>query len=81
MNGNVEESAELLGRYHEVYGTVTHGKGDGKKLGFPTVNLTDVGVIIPKKGIYAAWHDVGDSTQMAAVYIGDRPTLGHWRFK
>jgi riboflavin kinase/FMN adenylyltransferase len=76
--GEVAEAAALLGRLHEVTGTVVRGKGDaGEALGFPTVNLDDVRVLVPGKGIYAAHCDVDDETLKCAAYIGDRPTLGH----
>lgn len=75
--GDVATAAQLLGRFHEVPGTVVHGKGAGHKLGFPTVNLADMRVLPPANGIYAALCDVEDQTLRSAVYIGDRPTLGH----
>jgi riboflavin kinase/FMN adenylyltransferase len=76
--GEVSEAARLLGRLHEVSGTVVRGKGDaGNALGFPTVNLDDVSVLTPGKGIYAAHCDVEGQTLKCAAYIGDRPTLGH----
>jgi len=60
-----------------VKGTVIHGSGRGKKLGFPTANLA---VPLPTNaahGIYAAW--VTGNTKKrypAAVYWGTRPTFG-----
>jgi len=76
--GEVAAAAELLGRLHEVPGTVVRGKGDaGQALGFPTVNLDDVRVLAPGKGIYAAHCDIDGVTLKCAAYIGDRPTLGH----
>jgi len=75
--GDVAAAAELLGRLHEVSGVVVRGKGEGHELGFPTVNLGDVRVLVPAKGIYAAHCDVESQTLKCAAYIGDRPTLGH----
>lgn len=76
--GDVAGAARLLGRLHEVAGKVVRGKGDaGNALGFPTVNLGDVRVLTPGKGIYAAHCDLDGQTLKCAAYIGDRPTLGH----
>jgi riboflavin kinase/FMN adenylyltransferase len=75
--GDVAAAAELLGRLHEVPGTVVRGKSAGHTLGFPTVNLAEVCVMAPGPGIYAAICELEDQTLKSAVYIGDRPTLGH----
>ncbi len=74
--GRAAEAATLLGRFHEVTGTVLPDQQLGKKMGFPTINLRDVAVMFPGAGIYAAFCDVGDRAYRAAAYIGDRPTLG-----
>ena len=74
--GDVAAAAKMLGRYHEVSGTVSRDRQLGKKMGFPTINLKNVTVMFPKPGIYAALADVGGRTVSAAAYIGDRPTMG-----
>ena len=75
--GDVAGAARLLGRPHELEGEVIRGAGDGRRLGFPTANLGDLRVMAPGPGIYAArWSAAGEGGA-AAVYIGDRPTLGH----
>ncbi len=76
-DGKVDSARDLLGRYHEVPGLVAPDRGKGTSLGFPTVNLTQIPVVIPKPGIYAARCRLADGDWPAAVYIGDRPTLGH----
>lgn len=75
--GDVGEAGRLLGRPHEVTGEVIHGKGEGARLGFPTVNLGEISVMVPGPGIYAAFAQVEGAVHGAAVYTGDRPTLGH----
>jgi riboflavin kinase/FMN adenylyltransferase len=75
--GDVAGAARLLGRPHEIEGEVVHGAGDGRRLGFPTANLDGLRTLAPGPGIYAArWSAAGEGGG-AAVYIGDRPTLGH----
>ena len=54
-NGNIVVANELLGRPYSLRGTVVHGKGVGRTIGFPTANISpiDPHLIIPKSGVYA----------------------------
>lgn len=54
-NGNIAMANELLGRFYSLSGTVVHGKGLGRTIGFPTANIqpADPHLIIPKAGVYA----------------------------
>ncbi len=78
-NGQVEEAARLLGRPHSITGTVIHGLGRGKHLGFPTVNLSQEDAMLPKEGVYAASAELAPgngSMYKAIVNIGRNPTFG-----
>jgi riboflavin kinase/FMN adenylyltransferase len=77
LTGDVAAARRLLGRPYEVSGEVVRGRGVGSGLGFPTANLGGVQVLLPAPGIYAARCAVGRERVPAAVYLGDRPTLGH----
>ncbi len=75
--GEVGRAAALLGRPVTLWGRVVAGEGRGRKLGFPTANLsTDPDVLLPADGVYAAWAEVGSARYPAAVSIGVRPTFG-----
>lgn len=54
--GNIALANELLGRPYALSGTVVHGKGVGRTIGFPTANILpeDPHKIIPKTGVYMA---------------------------
>ena len=39
--GRVDEAGALLGHHYFIDGTVVHGDGRGRELGFPTANLAD----------------------------------------
>lgn len=54
-NGNIALANDLLGRPYAIRGTVVHGKGVGRTIGFPTANIQpdDPHVIIPYAGVYA----------------------------
>lgn len=85
--GDVEGVQPWLGRPYMVEGTVERGAQLGRRLGFPTANLGEVGQLLPKNGIYAcrAWIiEEGESlpilsvppeTLAAVVSIGTRPTV------
>lgn len=75
--GNVEEAARLLGREHEVPGTVAGGDGRGASIGFPTANLTAAPeAAIPGRGVYAVRANVeGEGKLPAVCNIGVRPTF------
>ena len=75
--GDVEAAATLLGRPHEVRGTVQRGDARGRTLGFPTANIEVPGeILLPADGIYAGWYRRPDgSRHMAALSLGRRPTF------
>ena len=76
-DGDVAGAAALLGRPHEVRGTVTRGDARGRDLGFPTANIAMPGeVLLPADGIYAGWYRRPDGARhMAALSLGRRPTF------
>jgi riboflavin kinase/FMN adenylyltransferase len=70
--GDVVTAARLLGRPPALTGTVVRGDGRGRKLGYPTANLSFAyRPALPAIGIYAGWA-IG---QRALVSIGRRPTF------
>jgi riboflavin kinase/FMN adenylyltransferase len=78
LEGRVEGATLLLGRPFEIDGTVVAGKGRGRRLGIPTVNLAYDGEILPKPGVYAGRACLLDSGQTwcaAAISIGTNPTF------
>ena len=76
-DGDLRGAAALLGRLHEVRGTVEQGDRRGRDLGFPTANISvDPDILLPASGIYAGWLERADGTVfMAAMNLGHRPTF------
>lgn len=76
--GRVAEASRLLGRPHEVRGTVVHGNAQGGALlGCPTANVAvGPGIMLPGNGIYAGWYRRGSgSVHWCAISLGVRPTF------
>ncbi len=76
-DGDVEGATALLGRPHEVRGTVEHGDERGRELGFPTANLQiPAEIALSADGIYAGWFERADaSVHATAMSLGHRPTF------
>ncbi|HEY7599797.1 MAG TPA: riboflavin kinase, partial [Candidatus Limnocylindrales bacterium] len=82
--GRLAACRRLLGRDYAVIGTVVHGDGRGRQLGYPTANLAfDQAVALPPDGIYAVRASWGGRSVLAPRHraagvasIGVRPTFG-----
>lgn len=54
--GNVSAVTKLLGRVHVAVGVVEHGLKIGRKIGFPTANLSrEAEGYLPLDGVYSGW--------------------------
>ncbi len=75
--GEVRTAATLLGRNHEIRGTVVGGDQRGRTIGFPTANVAlPLERAKPADAVYAAWYIRPDgSRHAAAVNVGKRPTF------
>lgn len=74
--GRVDDANAMLGREYGVRGTVVHGAGRGRVLGYPTLNIaTPSDRQLPADGIYAMRVVVGDEVLPAAANLGVRPTF------
>ena len=74
--GGLRRAAALLGRFHAAVGTVGHGAGRGRELGFPTANLMSVSTLLPPDGVYAGRTTVNGRSVAAAVHLGPNSTFG-----
>ena len=76
-SGDVAGAALLLGRVHEVRGTVGQGDQRGRELGFPTANVgVPDDICLPGDGIYAGWYERPDGSVLpTAISLGRRPTF------
>lgn len=73
--GDLSGAARLLGRPYSILGTVVKGDQLGRKLGFPTANLSAHSEQFPPNGVYAVEAEWRDERLKGVVNIGVRPTI------
>ena len=73
--GDLETAARFLGRPFTILGTVVEGDHLGRKLGFPTANLTAHNEQFPPDGVYAVEAILRGERRKGIVNIGVRPTF------
>jgi riboflavin kinase/FMN adenylyltransferase len=75
--GAVRQAAVLLGSRYRVQGRVVAGRGVGRGLGFPTLNLAPAAAekLIPAPGVYAVEVILGERRLSGVMNIGFRPTF------
>ncbi len=83
--GHVVEAAAALSRAYRLIGPVVSGWGRGRKLGFPTLNMSKPNQIIPGEGVYVGLVETAPTEQdllrehrrIPAVFsIGQARTFG-----
>lgn len=82
--GDLERATTMLGRFHEVEGTVVLGDRRGRTLGFPTANLDADAIVMPADGVYAVVaqlvsSEVESSLLRGVANLGTRPTFAAGR--
>ncbi|MHC4265547.1 MAG: bifunctional riboflavin kinase/FAD synthetase [Planctomycetota bacterium] len=89
--GNVRDASIALGRPYRLAGRIISGRGKGRELGFPTLNMEKLNQILPTDGVYAGTVEIGDNLEKvskssnkipaafsigtAKTYQGDNPLL------
>jgi riboflavin kinase/FMN adenylyltransferase len=75
LEGSVDGAALLLGRPHDVDGTVERGRGRGRGFGFATANVRGEGML-PANGVYAVRAVLAGGMRYDAVCnVGVKPTV------
>jgi riboflavin kinase/FMN adenylyltransferase len=84
-SGHVADAAAALGRLYRLIEQIIPGRGIGRRLGFPTLNMKKPTQVIPAEGVYAGFVKIGQTTEdvlaseekIPAVYsIGQARTYG-----
>jgi riboflavin kinase/FMN adenylyltransferase len=73
--GDLRKAAVMLGREYTILGTVVRGDDLGKKIGFPTANLSAHNEQFPPNGVYFAGAKMDGVAYPGVVNLGYRPTV------
>ncbi|WP_300513608.1 bifunctional riboflavin kinase/FAD synthetase [Aliiroseovarius sp.] len=78
--GRPRDAARMLGHLHRIDGKVIRGDQRGRDLGFPTANMSLMGLHLPKFGVYAVKVEVLTGPHAGeyggAASLGTRPMFG-----
>ena len=75
-HGEFARAKSWLEHAYPVFGTTVQGKGRGRKLGYPTLNLqVPPGKLLPKDGVYGVIAELEGSSYYGMMYIGPRVTF------
>lgn len=75
--GDLKKAAAMLGRDYTILGTVVRGDDLGKKIGFPTANLSAHSEQFPPDGVYFAEAKLEGVVYPGVVNLGYRPTVSN----
>jgi riboflavin kinase/FMN adenylyltransferase len=75
QHGDLSKAAEMLGREYTILGTVTKGDNLGKRIGFPTANLSAHSEQFPPDGVYLAEARIDGRLHQGVINLGVRPTI------
>lgn len=74
--GRVNVARRMLGRPYGIEGLVTHGRGIGRQLLYPTANLELQNRVLPVDGVYVTLALIDGVWRRSVTNIGKRPTFG-----
>jgi riboflavin kinase/FMN adenylyltransferase len=75
--GDFSKGMKMLGHSYPIWGRATKGKGRGKILDYPTINLkTPAAKLLPKDGVYSTKVQIQDKKYCGMLHIGAKPTFG-----
>ena len=77
--GDMESIAKLCGRRYFISGKVMQGEHLGRKMGFPTVNLSlNTDMALPPNGVYITNVYVSGVLYHSVTNVGNKPSVGHF---
>ncbi len=75
--GEIKKANASLGRRYEIVGKVIKGYQNGRKIGFPTANLSlNAPYLLPKDGVYSGISFLRGMPYRCIVNVGKAPTIG-----
>ena len=75
--GKMAKYEEMVGRRYIIDGIVVEGEQNGRKMGFPTANLSlSDAMAQPKNGVYITRTHLGGKVYNSITNVGNKPTIG-----
>ncbi|MEY2560858.1 MAG: riboflavin kinase / adenylyltransferase [Verrucomicrobiota bacterium] len=74
-DGDLTKATQMLGREYTILGTVKAGEKLGRKLGFPTANLSAHSEQFPPNGVYVTEARLAGALYRGVANLGYRPTV------
>ncbi len=75
-DGDMPRAEAFMGHPHILTDVVRQGKRLGRRIGVPTVNMQFApGVLVPRRGVYAARARLPEGVYTAVTNVGVRPTV------
>jgi len=75
--GDFGKGIRMLGHSYPIWGKATKGRGRGKILDYPTINLkTPPEKLLLKDGVYGTRVQIQDKEYFGMLHIGAKPTFG-----
>ena len=77
--GRIDEYRDYTGRLYCIDGKVVQGRHLGRRMGFPTVNLSlDSTEAFPMNGVYITLTTVNNIKYHSITNVGNKPTVGEF---
>lgn len=74
--GKMNEAKKILGRNYQITGSIITGKGVGRKIGFPTLNVKmNDNYLLPRYGVYKTIAYLDGAPHLAITNVGVNPTI------
>lgn len=74
-DGKIELANILLDRFYQVNGIIIHGRKNGRKIGFPTINVDVHDYVLPKNGVYGVKVVIDGNEYLGMANLGYNPTF------
>jgi riboflavin kinase/FMN adenylyltransferase len=74
-SGHVAEAAVGLMRPYRLFGRIVSGRGKGKELGYPTLNMERPGQVLPSEGVYAGYVQLSQTGEPCSGHPNPVPAV------
>lgn len=75
QSSHVTDASIVLGHNYQLIGEIISGKGKGRELGFPTLNMKKPSQIIPAEGVYTGYVRLGKTEKELVNCSENRPAV------